>query len=473
MTRIPHTDSPTQVRQAFQRLTDLTGVITTGQVGAVLIGAGVGVAPAWSTSLTTLTLLTVDNITINGAVISSDTGAISFVNENLSTTGTISSGMLVVDNLILDGALIESDTGAISFGDEDLSTAGSMTAINVTSGEDPGHTHTGASVGGLDISSDTNLAVTAPIVLTDDTLSLNMGAVDHNSLLNTHNLTTDIDHASITNTHNLTTDINHASITNTHNLTTDIDHATITNAHNLTTDVDHDTITNTHNLNTDLDINGLTGESGIAAADTIPFYDSGVGNRKITLTELYTALGVTPGKVKVDTGATANFLGAAAGDGVLRVNGALSYVDGGNFVTLGGSTTRYRGHLSANQDIPTGTYTKVVFDVEDFDGGGDGAGGTFTAPASGYYVVSIASGLAENIAAGDWFIVNIYVNGASYSGQGIKNTGAGANSLNASIADVVYVPSGQTVELYVWHDFGSNREIASGAVTFMSIHRLS
>lgn len=55
------------------------------------------------------------------------------------------------------------------------------------------------------------------------------GTIDHNALLNTHNLTTDIDHSSITNTHNLTTDINHASITGGHNLTTDIDHDALTN----------------------------------------------------------------------------------------------------------------------------------------------------------------------------------------------------------------------------------------------------
>ena len=36
--------------------------------------------------------------------------------------------------------------------------------------------------------------------------------IDHNSLANTHNLTTDIDHNQLTNTHNLTTDIDHGSI---------------------------------------------------------------------------------------------------------------------------------------------------------------------------------------------------------------------------------------------------------------------
>ena len=82
--------------------------------------------------------------------------------------------------------------------------------------------------------------------------------IDHDSLANTHNLTTDVDHATITNGHNLTTDIDHASITNGHNLTTDIDHNSITNNHNLTSDIDHNTITNNHNLTTDIDHDQLT-----------------------------------------------------------------------------------------------------------------------------------------------------------------------------------------------------------------------
>jgi len=89
--------------------------------------------------------------------------------------------------------------------------------------------------------------VPAGAVFTDTTYT--SGDFDHNSLANTHNLTTDINHDSLTNTHNLTTDIDHNSITNNHNLTTDIDHNTITNNHNLTTDISHDSIADTGSAN--------------------------------------------------------------------------------------------------------------------------------------------------------------------------------------------------------------------------------
>jgi hypothetical protein len=88
MTRIPHPKSDTEVRQAFQAIADQSSVITTGPVGSILIGQGVGVNPIWTTELTALTKLTVDNITIDAATIVSDTGAISFSDENLTTTGS-------------------------------------------------------------------------------------------------------------------------------------------------------------------------------------------------------------------------------------------------------------------------------------------------------------------------------------------------------------------------------------------------
>ncbi|KKK91296.1 hypothetical protein LCGC14_2714390, partial [marine sediment metagenome] len=87
----------------------------------------------------------------------------------------------------------------------------------------------------------------------------------------------------------------------------------------------------------DLDINSLTGEALIVSADTIPFYDATAGaNRKVTLSELSTALGGagTDEKVGIDSGATADYIGAASGDGVLRTGSGLAYTDGGNFITV-------------------------------------------------------------------------------------------------------------------------------------------
>jgi hypothetical protein len=102
--RTPNPHSPEEVRRAFGKVQFDVAVLSEGAAGEILVGAGVGTPPTWTTSLTTLTLLTVDNITINGAT-------------------------------------IVSDTGTVGFGDDNLSTTGSITGVNVTSGADPGHTH--------------------------------------------------------------------------------------------------------------------------------------------------------------------------------------------------------------------------------------------------------------------------------------------------------------------------------------------
>ena len=68
-------------------VTGATAITSTAFTGTLQTAAQPNV-----TSLGTLTSLTVDNITINGAVISSDTGAISFLDENLVTTGTLGAG---------------------------------------------------------------------------------------------------------------------------------------------------------------------------------------------------------------------------------------------------------------------------------------------------------------------------------------------------------------------------------------------
>ena len=65
-------------------ITGATSITSTAFVGTLSTAAQPNI-----TSLGTLTTLTVDNITINGAVISSDTGAISFSDEDITTTGQV------------------------------------------------------------------------------------------------------------------------------------------------------------------------------------------------------------------------------------------------------------------------------------------------------------------------------------------------------------------------------------------------
>jgi cytoskeletal protein CcmA (bactofilin family) len=107
------------------------------------------------------------NLDVSGNITSSS-GAISFGNENLSTTGTLASGNLTVtgtatisSNVDINGSLdvagnITSSSGAISFGNENLSTTGTLSAgaisgssLNVSTGA--------VTAGSLDISGNADI----------------------------------------------------------------------------------------------------------------------------------------------------------------------------------------------------------------------------------------------------------------------------------------------------------------------------
>ncbi len=92
---------------------------------------------------------TIGNLTLADGSITDSSGAISFGNENLSTTGTLASGALTVtgamsctttadvggaltvgaaNDMVVDAGSITSVSGAISFGNENLSTTGTLGA---------------------------------------------------------------------------------------------------------------------------------------------------------------------------------------------------------------------------------------------------------------------------------------------------------------------------------------------------------
>jgi hypothetical protein len=151
---------------------------TTGNItGNQLTGTLQTAAQTNITSVGTLTTLTVDNITVNGAAITSVTGAISFGDENLTTTGNITGNQLtgtlqtaaqtnitslgtlttlIVDNITINGAAITSDTGAISFGNENLTTTGGLASTNLLVTEGADHVNTpGAGKGEFWVRNDT------------------------------------------------------------------------------------------------------------------------------------------------------------------------------------------------------------------------------------------------------------------------------------------------------------------------------
>lgn len=78
---------------------------------------------------------TIDTMTLATGSITDSTGAISFDNENLSTTGTFASGTHTIGNMVIATGSITNSSGSISFDNENLSTTGTLASGTHTIGD--------------------------------------------------------------------------------------------------------------------------------------------------------------------------------------------------------------------------------------------------------------------------------------------------------------------------------------------------
>ncbi len=115
---------------------------------------------------------TVGNMVIATGTITNTGGAISFDNENLSTTGTLASGAHTIGTLVLAAASITDSSGTISFDNENLTTTGTVTGNVLAGGQ--------ANVDNLRLDGNTLSSTSGAMVLVTFT-----GAIDVQSALTT------------------------------------------------------------------------------------------------------------------------------------------------------------------------------------------------------------------------------------------------------------------------------------------------
>ena len=112
-----------------------TDVLTNKTLTAPTINGVVG-GTTTSQTITTLTSTTTNAGTLAAAAgsITDSSGAISFGNENLTTTGTLAAGTTTIGTLTVAAASITDSSGALSFGNENLTTTGTLAAGTTTIG---------------------------------------------------------------------------------------------------------------------------------------------------------------------------------------------------------------------------------------------------------------------------------------------------------------------------------------------------
>jgi hypothetical protein len=97
---------------------------------------------------------------------------------------------------------------------------------------------------------------------------------------------------------------------------------------------------------------------------------------------------------------------------------------------------------NGNQSIGTATFTKLTFNTEDFDTGGNFASDTFTVGTAGYYQISASSRINTNGTS----ILSLYKNGTAYHEVYEWTSSAQWNS--ASLSVLMYLSVNDTLEIY-------------------------
>jgi len=130
---------------------------------------------------------------------------------------------------------------------------------------------------------------------------------------------------------------------------------------------------------------------------------------------------------------------------------------------------------NGNQNIPASTWTKILWNAEEFDVGGDfradGANSDFTAPGDDHYLIIPG--------------VNFNVTGANKTGQcaiyleGVIIKCAQQKAASAAPPDLLnpiampYMTAGEVITIHVWHnDVAAKDVIGAQTETFLYIARI-
>lgn len=143
-------------------------------------------------------------------------------------------------------------------------------------------------------------------------------------------------------------------------------------------------------------------------------------------------------------------------------------------------TSRCSVYLSGDQEIVTGTLTKITFDSEDYDGDGefDITNNKFVVTTTGYYTIHFRI-ICVTLADQKYGRVQLYKNKGEGSEEILmdteKTSSVSTRHTVLICSDDVYLEAGDELELWIIHNHGSNRDINGGSLqrSTMSIHRFA
>lgn len=136
----------------------------------------------------------------------------------------------------------------------------------------------------------------------------------------------------------------------------------------------------------------------------------------------------------------------------------------------------FRAWLNVEQDIINSTTTKVLFDSEDYDIGGnfdaDGVDSNFIAPSTGYYLITSTLRFMESFGANQEARMYIYVNDFPVVQVNSRSFAAGMMVNTLSVIGIHHLAVNDDVDIRIWHLAGENRKIiGTTRETFLHISK--
>ena len=152
----------------------------------------------------------------------------------------------------------------------------------------------------------------------------------------------------------------------------------------------------------------------------------------------------------------------------------LDGISASGFEQIGSLVRAYR---STSQSVPSTTDTDVLFDVENWDTGSNFASSIFTAPRTGYYIVSGQVAFISAIAPANYYVkIFAGVSGSETQRFQFNIVVENANPYGVQLPfnDIVYISAGDVVKIRTYHTTGSTRTIDNGSIkTFVNIREIN
>jgi hypothetical protein len=132
------------------------------------------------------------------------------------------------------------------------------------------------------------------------------------------------------------------------------------------------------------------------------------------------------------------------------------------------NTSAFMARLSSNQSVSSGSFTKIVFNAEDFDSDSnfDTSNGRFTPTTAGKYWCYTSLAVDElndqNAVYSAIYFNGSHANGHSSLAMSSKNTATTVSNIGATFT---FNGSSDYIEVYGLHNYGSNRNFIGNSTT--------